>query len=191
MRQENDISNVNEYTNEDVEPPRSEIEPNSSANDVVINNEPEGVEAVLEENSAIERRVLSRSNKGVISRLAMDMGGKDYRTYTSKQMAQVLHKHKFDRRTKKSKVTLMMRQIRSEYPSHHQFFQIVVNILFLSPQMSARKGIKQFGERAIVAMIKEFRQLDAGAFPGKPVVEPVAYKDLTEEEIRMAMEAIS
>ena len=36
------------------------------------------------------KRVSSRKNKGVISRMAIDMKGKDYRSYTSKQMTQVL-----------------------------------------------------------------------------------------------------
>ena len=49
-------------------------------------------------------------------------------------------------------------------------------------QISARAGIWRFGKEAVAAMIKDFAQLDAGAFPGKPVVEPIRRTDLTEEE---------
>jgi len=40
-------------------------------------------------------------------------------------------------------------------------------------QMSAKRGIKKFGERAVAAMIKEFKQIHEGPMPGKPVVRPV------------------
>ena len=64
-------------------------------------------------------------------------------------------------------------------------------MLFLSPQMSAKKGFKVFGDRAVEAIIKEFKQLNDGAFPGKPVVEPIAHESLTNDEIKRAMEAVS
>ena len=57
--------------------------------------------------------------------------------------------------------------------------------------MNARKGIKMFGEKAVAAILKEFKQLNEGAFPGKPVVEPIEYKSLSPQEIRMAMEAVN
>ena len=40
-------------------------------------------------------------------------------------------------------------------------------------------------------MVKEFTQLDQGAFPGKPVVSPVDADTITPEEMKMAMEAVS
>ena len=40
-------------------------------------------------------------------------------------------------------------------------------------QMSAKAGIRKFGQTAIAAMIKELTRLDEGAVPGKPVVVPV------------------
>ena len=40
-------------------------------------------------------------------------------------------------------------------------------------------------------MIKEFVQLDQGAFPGKPVVEPINADSLTKDELNMAMEAVN
>ena len=40
-------------------------------------------------------------------------------------------------------------------------------------------------------MIKEFWQLDDGAFPGKLVVDLVGMDTLTKEEIEMVMEAVN
>ena len=37
------------------------------------------------------------------------------------------------------------------------------------PQIPAKKGIKQFGEREVAAMFKEYQQLDDGPIPGNPV----------------------
>jgi hypothetical protein len=45
-------------------------------------------------------------------------------------------------------------------------FKTAVDICFT--QMSASKGIKEYGEQAIAAMIKELRQLVDGTMPGKP-----------------------
>ena len=132
-----------------------------------------------------------RSNKGVISRMAMDYKGKDYRSYTSKQFAQIMQQKKDQRKTRRALLCTLMHRMRKARKSPLQFFQLAVKTVFLSAQMNARKGIKLFGERAVSAMIKEFEQLDRGAFPGKPVVEPVDYHTITPEEIRMAMEAVS
>ena len=130
----------------------------------------------------------------------MDHGGKDYRSYRAKnftqfierkRMQQIIENKRLQQKTTKSQIMLFMRKSRDSRKTNHCFFQAALKVLFLSPQMSARKGIKEFGERAIAAMIKEFTQLDQGAFPGKPVVEPVDYSTLTEEEKAMAMDAIN
>lgn len=84
-----------------------------------------------------------------------------------------------------------MQHVRKEIVSYYQFFQVAVKTTFLSAQMNARKGFKRFGEQAIAAMIKEFEQLDCCAFPGKPVVEPVDFDTITEEEMKLAMEAVN
>ena len=49
-------------------------------------------------------------------------------------------------------------------------------------QMQAKKGIEKIGERAIAALVKEFKQLNDGAVPGKPVVCPVNPNTLTKED---------
>ena len=63
--------------------------------------------------------------------------------------------------------------------------------IILAQQMSTEKGIKKFGERAVAALIKEFSQLNNGAVPGKPVIEPIDASTLTAEEKAMALEAVN
>ena len=48
--------------------------------------------------------------------------------------------------------------------SHYLFMQVTEHA-----QMSAKAGIKKFGDRAIAAIISEYKQLNSGAVPGKPV----------------------
>ena len=49
-------------------------------------------------------------------------------------------------------------------------------------QMSAKEGIKQFGEKAIAAMVKELKQVNNGAMKGKPVAVPIDPSKLTKFE---------
>ena len=49
-------------------------------------------------------------------------------------------------------------------------------------QMSAKRGIQIFGERAVPAMIKEFKQIHEGPMHGKPVVRPVDSHTLSFEQ---------
>ena len=57
-------------------------------------------------------------------------------------------------------------------------------------QVSAKKYVEKIEERLIVAIVKEFRQLNKGVFPGKFVVESVSHEDLTKEQKKIALEAI-
>ena len=56
----------------------------------------------------------------------------------------------------------------------------------LLTQMSAKKGIKEFGERAVEALLKEFGQLDR-----KDVLDPIAFGALSREQRMKALRAIS
>ena len=58
-------------------------------------------------------------------------------------------------------------------------------------QMSAEKGFKRFGERAVSAMIKELKQLDDGPMPGKRAVAPVNPDTLSKDEKSKALEAVN
>lgn len=61
----------------------------------------------------------------------------------------------------------------------------------LLTQMHASRGIKLFGERAVAALIKEFKQLVDGAMEGKPVVAPIEPCDITPEMKRKALRAVN
>ena len=61
----------------------------------------------------------------------------------------------------------------------------------MSTQMSAKRGIKRFGARAIAALVEEFTQLNKGAVPGKPVVVPTDFNSLTDAKKRKALRAIN
>ena len=58
-------------------------------------------------------------------------------------------------------------------------------------QMQVTKGFKLFSERAVAAMYKEFKQLNKGAMPGKPIVSPVDYHTLSDEDKRQALETVN
>ena len=114
--------------------------------------------------------------------MIIDRGGKDYQSYRSKQFAQMIQRKNNKRQTHKARAMLLIREVRKGQYDRHQFFRMTLGHLFLSSQMNARKGIKEFGQRAISTMIKEFQQLDQGAFPGKPVVMPVDANMIIWEE---------
>ena len=69
-------------------------------------------------------------------------------------------------------------------------FSLCVNTCF-AQQMSAKKGFRELGERAIVAMMKELMQLDQGAMRGKPVVVEINPDILTVEEKKKALDAVN
>ena len=58
-------------------------------------------------------------------------------------------------------------------------------------QMTAREGFKRFGEDAVIAMLKEYTQLDKGAVEGKPVIEGISADSLSEEQKKQALEAVN
>ena len=72
---------------------------------------------------------------------------------------------------------LPKKKVQEQHPC--TMFHTAVDVMFT--QMSAKQGIKLFGERAIAAMYKELKQLvDEGAMPGKPVVQPIDVKQETK-----------
>ena len=50
-------------------------------------------------------------------------------------------------------------------------YKKAIHIMFT--QMSAQKGMKLFGKKAVAAMFKELKQFSDGVVPGKPVIEPI------------------
>ena len=68
-------------------------------------------------------------------------------------------------------------------------FNVATKVMFT--QMSAKEGIKKFGERAIAALFKEYNQLDKGAREGKPVLAPIDPDTLTTTQKRQALYAVN
>ena len=68
-------------------------------------------------------------------------------------------------------------------------YTTALNVMFV--QMSAHKGIKLFGEKAIAAMFKELKQLNDGVQDGKPVIIPIKFDELTEKDKKEALEAVN
>ena len=114
-----------------------------------------------------------RVNAGVIERLKMSFGGKKYAS-TQQQ----------------SKTQLFMSRSNQQSENDRKAM-IRKTIHVLLTQVSAVKGFKMFGERAVAAMVKELKQLNDGAMPGKPVVVPQDPDVLTEDEKESALEAVN
>ena len=69
-------------------------------------------------------------------------------------------------------------------------YKRLVNVLLT--QVSAKEGIRRWGEEAIAAIMKELKQLQDGAMPGRPVIEAVSQSDLTDEDKRTrTLEAVT
>ena len=96
-----------------------------------------------------------------IERIEPTLGGQEHVSYRRKLG---LFQKRQERLSHRTHVSLMMRSIRRRSKNESQFSQRITNVMFLSAQMSARKGFKRFGERAVMAMLKECDQLDKGAF---------------------------
>ena len=58
-------------------------------------------------------------------------------------------------------------------------------------QMSAKAGIKKFGDKMVASMLNEYKQLNTGVMPGKPVFGIIDSSTLTAEEKRKALEAVN
>ena len=73
--------------------------------------------------------------------------------------------------------------------STNTFPHRAVEVIFT--KILAKKGIARFGERAVAAIVKEDKQLDYGAFSGKPVVQPISQANITKEDRSKALEAVN
>ena len=70
----------------------------------------------------------------------------------------------------------------------NNLFTKTIDVMFT--QMSVKRGIKLFKERAVAAMIKELTQLDKGAIDRKPVVISIDPKLLTPEKRKLVLKAV-
>ena len=58
-------------------------------------------------------------------------------------------------------------------------------------QMQEKRGIEKIGERAVSALVKEFKQLNEGVIPGKTVICPVDPNTLTRDKKRKALNTVT
>ena len=73
------------------------------------------------------------------------------------------------------------------------FMSVATNYLFAQAtehaQMPAKAGIKKFGNRAIASIMSEYRQLNKGPMPGKPVFGCINPDNLSRDEKKRVLEA--
>jgi hypothetical protein len=153
----------------------------------VMNDQDEMDEIMLEDSvNEIEGRTNERPRRekaGVgVERLEMSFGTKEYASLSKKQF------------TMKG-VQVMAEKINSTLSEEWTYMDIATNVIFTQmseySQMSAKAGIKRFGEQAVAAMWKEYKQLNEGVVPGKPVFGSVDPKSLSFEERSRALEAVN
>lgn len=137
-----------------------------------------------------------RANAGTgVDRLEMAFDGKSYDQARLKvQFAQVKFRAQSKRWSKRKRIhhatqLLMKAKEGKGDGTIHEHLNVAMHVMFT--QMSAKRGIKLFGEEAIAAIYKEYKQLDEGAKKGNPVVTPTPIDTLTDEEKRQALEAVN
>ena len=155
--EEEEISNdgVRKYLAED----EMEDPPNVEAHDAGV----DGGSNFAADGTRFSKRMKERREKSAIQHLSLDDNTVGGRYHNAVQML------------------MKIRKTEERRPEYGDFFRTVTNTIFA--QMSATKGIREFGMRAVAAVIKELTQLDQGAVPGKPVVVPINPDVLTKEEI--------
>ena len=145
-------------------------------------------------------RRTQRENAGAgISRINMNFHGKSY-----DQQHTTINHHQFITMKQQALnyIVTKEKEQKEQHLHHTTLLQQAVKIIFNmhetnpdvpkpSPQMSASRGIIKYGELAVAAIMKEFKQLVHGAFPGKPVVEAIKASELSEEDKKTALDAVN
>jgi hypothetical protein len=160
---------------------------NDDDNNAITNDQDEVDDVMTEDNvDKLEGRANERprrENAGAgVERLEMSFGTKEYASQSKKQF------------TMKG-VQGIAEKTNSTLSKERTYMDIATNVMFTQmseySQMSAKAGIKRFGEQAVAAMWKEYKQLNEGAVPGKPVFGSVDPKSLSFEEHSRALEAVN
>ena len=168
-----------------------------------VQNSTEVNEDTVAEDRVPELRRSSRLNKGTKTVLEVSHDAK-------KRYETRIHKYFLQRTRKKRRprvhLQFLMKQRKKADDHEKSLMDIALSVIFAqrkivrdkngvevinNKEMPASKGFKVFGEEAVAAMIKEFRQLHNGAAAGKPVVAPIRYEDITPEEFEQVMEAVN
>ena len=134
----------------------------------------------LNENIEANNGRPKRKNAGTgVERLELGHGTKEYASVVNKQFLTVKG-YKTGARERGAK----------EF-----FMSVAADVLFAQvgefSKMTAKAGIKRFGDRAVAAMLQEFKQLNEGAVPGKPVFGTVDPLLLSREDKKRALEAVN
>ena len=132
-----------------------------------------------------ERPVRANAGRGV-QRLEMNFRGKRYATRKAKQfiMKKINKGKKIAREQGRNDLLESFDDDNIKW-----LLNKAVDIVFT--QMSAKQGIKKFGERAVAAIIKEFKQLNDGPMEGKSVIGEVNPDELTPEQKKQALAAVN
>ena len=142
--------------------------------DVLEGDEDEGIEVELNESGRPRRACVGQG----VERLVMNMDN-------NKEYASV----------KDQNYQFTMKSDHPFMRGGKSYMSVAANYLFAQvnehTQMSAKAGIKKFGDKAIAAMLSEYKQLNTGAMPGKPVFGTINPNTLTREEKRRALEAVN
>lgn len=153
----------------------------------VPSGEPEGEQAIIERPR--------RTNAGAgVERLQVSFGGKIYHDELHKQFTQKSEKVKrgrwSNRKRRKSAIQLLQNtQKEDSKDNRNKYMNTALEVMFT--QMTAKRGMKLFGEEAVAAIFKEYKQLDQGAKEGNPVVTPTPYESLTEDDKYKALDAVN
>ena len=62
---------------------------------------------------------------------------------------------------------------------------------FMFTQMSAKAGIKKFGQKAVADMVKQYEHRGKETMEGKPVVTPIDPDTLSYEDNMKSLEAVN
>ena len=181
-----DEDSINERTFDgevqDMFPPVAE----QNKNDIQENDDSNATNQNIPQDD-VRRSNRANAGKGV-NRLQMDFKGKKYWSFMMKKALIRNGMKGVKLRSVQARSYLMKKSVQHNRDTN--YMHMVTRVLFMQ-QMSASKGIDKFGEKAIAALFKEFKQLNDGPMPGKPVIIPLALDDLTETVKNQAMNAIN
>ena len=142
---------------------------------VQTNEDPEEVVVADVNDGPAENSRPRRANAGAgVERLQMDFQGKGYGA-----------KREFNFTTNGTNTGAKGEVINSA----DSYMKLACDVVFT--QMTAKRGFKEYGAKAVAAMVKEFTQLNEGAVPGKPVVVPTDSNSLTSTEKKKALRAVN
>ena len=135
-----------------------------------------------------------RDNAGTgVNRLEMQFDGKLYDQvklqFTQKREALTMQRWSNRKRFRHAVQLLQRAQNDTTNSMMHERMNIALHVMFT--QMTAKRGIKLFGEEAIAAMYKEYKQLNKGSKKGNPVVTPTPWEALSEDAKHKALDAVN